>query len=221
MEQFTDRREAGHRLARALASYADLPDVIVLALPRGGVPVAYEVAETLHAALDVIIVRKLGAPWNEEFAIGAVASGGTCVLDTSLIRRLRIARADIEETVARELHELGRRERAYRGDQPWPVIRDCTVILVDDGVATGATMTAAVGALRQQSPHRIVIATPVASATAYHALQRIADDCVALIVSDMLYSVGMYYRDFSQTTDEEVQALLERATHRTAQPHAS
>jgi predicted phosphoribosyltransferase len=221
MEQFTNRREAGQRLAHALTAYADRPDVIVLALPRGGVPVATEVAEALHATLDVLIVRKLGAPWNEEFAIGAVASGGTCVLDSALIRQLRIARTDIEEIIARELHELERRERVYRDRQPWPMLRDRTVILVDDGVATGATMTAAVRALRQQSPHHIVVATPVASATAYHALQRIADDCVALIVSDVLYGVGMYYRDFSQTTDEEVQTLLERAAHHTPPTQAS
>jgi len=183
--------------------------------------VAYEVAASLHTPLDVLIVRKLGAPWNEEFAIGAVASGGTCVLDTAPIRQLRIARTDIEEIVAREVQELERRERVYRGRQPWPVLRDQTVILIDDGIATGATMTAAIGALRQQSPGRIIVATPITSTIAYHALQRIADECVALIVSDSFHGVGMYYRDFSQTTDEEVQTLLERAERRTTHQHVS
>jgi len=193
-------------------SYADRADVIVLALPRGGVPVGYEVALALRAPLDVLIVRKLGAPWNEEMAIGAVASGGAFVLDTPLIQQIQIRPADIEHVVAAELEELERRERVYRRRRPWPTLRDRIVIVVDDGVATGATMTAAVKAVRQQSPSRIVVATPVASATAYHVLQHVADECVALIVSDLFYGVGMYYRDFSQTTDAEVLTLLERAT---------
>lgn len=215
MERFINRRQAGQFLAQRLARYADSADVTVLALPRGGVPVAYEIAHLLHVPLDVLVVRKIGAPWNEELAVGAVASGGTRILDLPLIQQMRIHPGDIEQIIADEMRELARRERVYREGRPWPDLRGRRVILVDDGLATGASMRAAVNAVRRQSPRQVIVATPVASVDAYHAMRAIADACVALLIPESLYGVGMYYQDFSQTTDDEVVTLLRQAAQET------
>ncbi len=208
---FRDRREAGRFLAARLASYAGRPDVLVLALPRGGVPVAYEVASALGAPLDVFVVRKLGVPGHEELAMGAVASGGTSVLNDQVIRALDIPDRLIDAIVAKEQQELARRERLYRGDRPPPDVRGRTVILVDDGLATGATMYAAIKALRQQGPSRIVVAVPTASLETCEALKEEVDDVICAVTPEPFYAVGLWYEDFSQTTDEEVRNLLASA----------
>lgn len=211
MTTFKDRREAGRLLAQQLVAYSNKPNVTVLALPRGGVPVAYEVAAGLSAPLDVFVVRKIGTPWNEEYAIGAVASGGTWILDTPRIRDLRIDNEELHSIIARELRELDRRERLYRGGRPMQDLTGRIVIVVDDGLATGASMLAAVGAIRHHSPASIVVATPVASRSACIAVRQVADECVALQTPEPLYGVGMYYQDFSQTSDDEVLSLLKQA----------
>jgi putative phosphoribosyl transferase len=216
---FADRREAGRVLASKLTEYSGRPDVLVLALPRGGVPVAYEVAKALHAPLDVFLVRKLGLPGREELAMGAIASGGVLVLNEDLVRNLRIPKPVIEAVIAAEQEELGRRERIYRGDRPPPDVRGRTVILVDDGLATGSTMRAAVSALRQQGPARIVVAVPIGAPETCSEFEREADDVVCAVTPQPFYAVGLWYGDFSQTTDEEVHDLLERATHENAPVH--
>ena len=197
-------------LAARLEKYAGKPDVIVLALPRGGVPVAYEVARTLHATMDVFVVRKLGIPGQEELAMGAVASGGVRVLNDQVVRGLSIPGYVIDAVVNWETEELKRRERVYRGDRPPPDVRGKTVILVDDGLATGSTMLAAVRALRQQGPARIVVAVPVASPDTCELLKAHVDEVVCAATPEPFYAVGLWYRDFSQTTDEEVRELLQR-----------
>ena len=207
---FRDRREAGRLLAEKLAAYANRPDVLVLALPRGGVPVAYEVARGLGAPLDVFVVRKLGVPGYEELAMGAIASGGVRVLNDQLVERLGIGEQAIEAIAARERQELERRERLYRGDRPPPDVRGRTVILVDDGLATGATMHAAIEALRQQNPARIVVAVPTASPEACEEMKEKADDVICAITPEPFHAVGRWYQDFSQTADEEVGILLAR-----------
>jgi putative phosphoribosyl transferase len=208
---FLDRRDAGRRLAVELRRYANQPDVIVLALPRGGVPVAYEVAEALHAPLDVFVVRKLGLPWQEELAIGALASGGVRVLDEDLIRVARVSDEDIRRVTLLEQAELERRERQYRGDRPFPDMTGKTVILVDDGLATGSTMRAAVAALRKEQPSRIIVAVPVAAPETCDAFRDIADDIICAETPEPFRAVSMWYDDFSQTTDDEVHELLEHA----------
>jgi predicted phosphoribosyltransferase len=182
--------------------------VLVLALPRGGVPVAAEVAEALGAPLDVFVVRKLGVPGQEELAMGALASGGVRVLDEELIRAARVSREDIDRVARVESEELERRERQYRANRPPPDVAGKTVILIDDGLATGASMRAAVMALRSQGPARIVVAVPVGAPDTCHALRSAADEVVCLETPDPFLSVGLWYEDFSQTTDEEVQALI-------------
>ncbi len=209
--RFNDRREAGELLARKLQAYADRRDVVVLGLPRGGVPVAYEVARSLHAPLDVFVVRKLGVPGHEEFAMGAIASGGARVLNQILVRQLGISNRDIEEVIATEQRELERREREYRGDVPFIDVRDRVVILVDDGLATGASMSVAVAALRRERPAKIVVASPVASTDAMEVLCRAADDCVFVVVPHDFRSVGVWYVNFAATTDDEVQDFLARS----------
>ena len=216
--RFRNRRDAGRRLATELVTYANRPDVIVLALPRGGVPVGYEVATALGAPLDVFVVRKLGLPWHEEIAMGAIASGGVRVLDKELLRIARVSEADLRRVIAREAKELARRERQYRGDRPFPDLRDKTVILVDDGLATGSTMRAAVEALRQEGPARIVVAVPVSSPETCDAFRDVADEIICAETPEPFRAVGAWYDDFSQTKDEEVHELLERArsvTHAT------
>jgi predicted phosphoribosyltransferase len=207
---FRDRREAGRLLSEKLGAYAHRPDVLVLALPRGGVPVAYEVARALGAPLDVFVVRKLGVPGYEELAMGAVATGGVLVLNEQLVERLGIPKQMIDAVAARERQELVRRERLYRGGRPPPDVRGRTVILVDDGLATGATMHAAIRALRQQNPARIVVAVPTASPDTCEEMKKEADDVICVITPEPFHAVGRWYRDFSQTTDEEVSVLLAR-----------
>ena len=185
-------------------------DVLVLALPRGGVPVGCEVARALGAPLDVFLVRKLGVPGHEELAMGAVATGGVRVLNDEIVRGLGISDHEIDAAVARELQELARRERLYRGDRPPPDVAGRTVILVDDGLATGATMRAAVAALRRQQPARIVIAVPTASPDTSEALKAEADDVVCAMTPEPFFAVGYWYEDFTQTTDDEVRELLAR-----------
>lgn len=215
LTRFRDRREAGRHLAAALRSSVKGEAVQVLALPRGGVPVGYEVALALGAPLDVFLVRKLGLPGQEELAMGAIAEGGVRVLNREVIEPLRIPQRVIEQVAASERTELARRERLYRGDAPPPDLHDRTVLLVDDGLATGSTMTAAVAGVRAQHPRRIIVAVPVASRQAVAALREVADDCVAVLVPPGFGGVGQWYEDFRQTTDDEVQTLLEAA-----RPHA-
>ena len=209
---FRDRHDAGRVLAERLAAYANRPDVLVLALPRGGVPVAYEVARALGAPLDVFVVRKLGVPGYEELAMGAVATGGVRVLNDQLIERLSIPDHMIDAVTARERQELARRERLYRGGRPPPDISGRSVILVDDGLATGATMKAAIEALRQQNPARIVVAVPTAAPETCEEMKAKADDVICAITPEPFEAVGRWYQDFSQTTDEEVGALLARTS---------
>ncbi|MCU1276348.1 MAG: putative phosphoribosyltransferase [Bryobacterales bacterium] len=210
---FRDRTEAGQLLARKLRRYADRPDVIVLALPRGGVPVAYEVAKALHAPLDVFLVRKLGVPGQEELAMGAIATGGIRVLNEDVVRMLNIPPRVIDSVAAQEARELERRERLYREDRPAPDLTGRTVILVDDGLATGSSMRAAVAALRQKNPSRIVVAVPIAAAATCREFEGEVDEIVCYATPEPFYSVGLWYEDFSQTTDEEIRQLLERATN--------
>ncbi len=207
---FRDRRDAGRLLTQKLTAYANRPDVFVLALPRGGVPVAYEVARALRAPMDVFVVRKLGVPGYDELAMGAVATGGVRVLNDQLVKRLGIPDYLIDAVAAHERRELARRERLYRGGRPSLDISGRTVILVDDGLATGATMHAAIVALRQLQPARIVVAVPTASPEACEEMRAEVDDVICAITPEPFQAVGRWYQDFSQTTDEEVRALLAR-----------
>ena len=209
---FRDRADAGRQLGEALKPrYGDRPDVLVLALPRGGVPVAYEVARILKAPLDIFVVRKLGVPGHEELAMGAIATGGVRVLNEDVVRQLGIDDEAIDAIAAQEQRELERRERAYRGDRPAHDVRGQTVILVDDGLATGSTMRAAVASLRQQGPARIVVAVPVASTEACEELGAEADETVCGATPRPFQGVGRWYQDFSQTSDDEVHELLAQA----------
>ena len=216
MTGFKDRSDAGKRLAAKLQVYANRPDVVVLGLPRGGIPVAFEVARKLRLSLDVFVVRKLGVPGREELAMGAIASGGIEVLNDNIVRGLNISREIIESVARKQGEELKRREQLYRGNRASLNVRDLTVILVDDGLATGATMRAAVQALRRQKPVSIIVAVPVASPEACQELGDEADDIVCAITPEPFYSVGSWYEDFSQTTDDEVRTLLKMA-HETVQ----
>jgi putative phosphoribosyl transferase len=209
--RFRNRSEAGRLLARALERYKDQLDVLVLALPRGGVPVAYEVATNLNAPLDVFIVRKLGVPGHEELAMGAIASGGIRALNTAVIKQLNIPRSAIEAVAAHEQQELERRERLYRGQKASLNIQDRTIILVDDGLATGSTMKAAVAALRQQNPRKIIVAVPTAPAETCNELQDEADEVICAVTPEPFYAVGQWYENFEQTTDAEVTELIRRA----------
>jgi predicted phosphoribosyltransferase len=211
-KRFRDRREAGRLLATKLSAYANRPDVLVLALPRGGVPGGAGVGGARGAPLVVFVVRKLGVPGHEEYALGAIATGGVRVLNEDVVRALRISDRVIDAVAAREQEELARRERVYRGDRPPLDARGRTVILVDDGLATGATMHAAIRALRQQQPARIVVAVPTAAPETCDELKREVDDVICASTPDPFYAVGLWYEDFSQTTDEEVRELLARST---------
>ena len=208
---FADRAEAGHYLAEKLAAYRDRHDIVVLALPRGGVPVAYEVATRLHLPLDVFIVRKLGIPGWEELAMGAIASGGIRVVNEQVIRRLPEAEKLLDVAAAQETAEIERREREYRDGRPPRELRGCTVILVDDGLATGSTMRAAVKALRQRGVAKIVVAVPVGAPETCADFEQEVDETICAVAPESFYAVGQFYEDFSQTTDAEVRELLAEA----------
>ncbi|MGH7499113.1 MAG: phosphoribosyltransferase [Gemmatimonadales bacterium] len=221
---FADRRDAGRRLATRLERLKGRSDVIVLGLPRGGVPVAYEVALALSAPLDVFVVRKLGVPGHEELAMGAVASGGVRVINDGVVRSLGISRKTFDAVTEEEEREVVRRERGFRMGRPLPTLRNATVVLVDDGVATGSTVIAAVHALREFHPASIVVAAPVVSGESARMIRRAADDCECVTVPEPFYGVGMHYEDFSQTSDGEVRQLLADAAARTdldGAPHAA
>ena len=209
---FRNRTEAGRLLAGHLKEYTNRPDVIVLALPRGGVPVAFEVAESLRAPLDVYIVRKLGVPGQEELAMGAIATGGVRVANEEVVRYLNISEEKFDAAVARESEELERREREYRGKRPAPDLRGRTVILVDDGLATGSTMRAAAAALRQQNPARIVIAVPVGAPQTCDEFRKEVDEIICAMTPEPFRGVGQWYDDFTQTSDAEVHDFLGRST---------
>jgi putative phosphoribosyl transferase len=206
--RFSNRIEAGRLLAQKLMAYADREDVLVLGLPRGGVPVAYEVAKVLNAPLDICLVRKLGVPAHKELAMGAIASGGVRVLNYDVISWLGISGKTIDQVAERELRELQRRDRAYRGDRPFPDIHNRILILVDDGIATGSTMKAAIEVLRQEQPQKIVVAVPVAPPSVYQELGKTVEQVVCVMNPEPFYAIGLWYEDFSQTTDEEVRHLL-------------
>jgi predicted phosphoribosyltransferase len=208
---FANRREAGRILASLVMKYADRDDVLVLALPRGGVPVAFEVARALNAPLDVFIVRKLGVPGHDELAMGAIATGGVRVLNDDVVMSLELEPEVIDAVAAREEKELARRERLYRGTRPAPDVNGRTVILVDDGLATGSTMRAAVAALRKQRPARIVVAVPVAAPETCEEFKTEVDEAICAATPRMFNGVGLWYEDFSQTTDNEVHELLAQA----------
>ena len=214
---FRDRVDAGRRLAKALLHLAGRQDVIVLALPRGGVPVGFEVARALGAPLDVFLVRKLGVPGHEELAMGAIASGGVRVINEAVVRASLISQDEIDRIAASEQRELDRREEAYRGGRPAPDLAGRTVILVDDGMATGASMRAAVAAVRAHRPARIIAAVPTAPPDACAALEAEADEALCLTTPVPFFAVGAWYDDFRQTTDAEVRELLEQAAKATAE----
>jgi putative phosphoribosyl transferase len=211
---FQDRTDAGRQLAEHLLNYAERNDVIVLGLPRGGVPVAFEVAQRLGVPLDVFVVRKLGVPGHEELAMGAIAPGGVRVLNEDVLHVIPDAQAIVEMVTAIEREELERRERNYRSDRPPPDFKDRIVILIDDGLATGATMRAAVAALRQQESAKIIVAVPVGAPSTCQGLKNGADEVICLQTPVAFIGVGQYYADFSQTTDEEVRELLSQAASR-------
>jgi putative phosphoribosyl transferase len=215
MQLFADRADAGRLLADALAGFSSRGDVVVLALPRGGVPVGYQVARRLGSPLDLYVVRKLGVPGHEELAMGALAGDGTCVVDEELVASLRVRDAEIEEAVEREMGEIRRREAAYRSARPPANIANKVAIVVDDGLATGATMRAAAMALRQRAPREIVAAVPVAAARTCANLQDVVDRVVCVYAPEPFIAVGLYYQNFEQTSDDEVRRLLAAATQAT------
>jgi putative phosphoribosyl transferase len=210
---FQDRMEGGRALAELLGAYAHRKDVLILALPRGGVPVAFEVAQALNLPMDVFVVRKLGLPTNEELAMGALASGNVRVLNEEVVNSFGITESIIEAVAEEERVELERRERLYRGDAPFPAVGDKAVLLVDDGLATGSTMRAAVAALRRQHPKRIVVAVPVAPPSTCEILRSEADEVVTVATPEPFYAVGQWYKVFDQTTDWQVRDLYERSKH--------
>lgn len=208
---FKDRTAAGKALARKLVAYANRKDTLVLGLPRGGVPVAFEVEQVLNVPLDIFLVRKLGVPGQEELAMGALASGGVRVLNENIVRSLRLSDAVIDSVIAKEQQEMKRREQLYRHNRPFPGVSDRIVILVDDGLATGATMRVAVKAIEQQQPSQIVVAAPVSSLEAYQELSIQVDEIICVEIPQPFNSVGLWYDNFPQTTDEEVCDLLQQA----------
>lgn len=210
MDKYQDRYAAGKILAEQLKPYAKNPNVIVLALPRGGVPIAYEIANTLSLPLDIFIVRKLGVPGHEELAMGAIAAGGTAVFNDDVIHDLHISKQAIEQVAEEELQELKRREKKYRDNRPFPNITGKTVILVDDGIATGATMRAAIQALRQLNPASIIMAIPVAEITTYEKMATLVDKIICPLKPKFFNAVGSWYETFNQTSDEEVLELMNK-----------
>jgi len=216
---FADRAEAGRILGARLVAYSWRGDVVVLGLPRGGVPVAFEVARVLNVPLDVLVVRKLGTPWERELAIGAIASGEIQVLDLSMVKQLCVPSEAIQEVAAAERRELERQERLYRGNRPPLSVAGKTIILVDDGIATGSCILAAIAAVRRQGAARVVVAVPVAPATACGAIRMEADEVISVAEPEMFLAVSQWYEDFSQTSDDKVRALLERS--RASMPRAA
>jgi putative phosphoribosyl transferase len=216
---FQDRAEAGRILAAKLSAYSSRDDVLVLGLPRGGVPVAFQVAQALKVPLDVFVVRKLGTPWNPELAMGAVASGGVQVLDLSIVRELCVSEVNIQEVTTSELRELERRERLYRGNRPVPELAGKTVIVVDDGIATGCSLLAAIAAIRRQKAARIVVAIPVAPAHGCSAIRAEADEVVSLAEPEQFLAVSQWYENFSQISDDDIRSLLDQAE--ASLPHAA
>ncbi|KYC40781.1 phosphoribosyl transferase [Scytonema hofmannii PCC 7110] len=212
--RFKDRTQAGQFLAKELAAYANRPDTLVLGIPRGGVPVAFEIAKTLNTPLDIFVVRKLGVPDQRELAMGAIASGGVRVLNEDIVRSLHISEVEIDQVTEKEQQELERREHLYRGDRPFPQLHEQTVILVDDGLATGATMRASVVALQKYKPAKTVIAVPVSALETRDEFAAKVDEIICGLTPSPFYSVGLWYEDFPQTTDEEVRNLLDRAANR-------
>ena len=210
-QRFRDRTEAGKLLASRLSRYVNRPNVLILALPRGGVPVAFEIARALHAPLDVFLVRKLGVPGQEELAMGAIATGNVRVLQSDVVSALGIPPSAIEAVTAGEMRELARRERAIRGDRPSLQIRNREVILVDDGLATGSTMCAAIASIKQQHPERIIVAVPVAARKACEEFRNAVDEIVCLTTPESFHAVGVWYEMFPQLTDEEVRECLKKA----------
>jgi putative phosphoribosyl transferase len=210
LQKFRNRTEAGKLLAGQLTDYANRSDVLVLGLPRGGVPVAYEVAKELDAPLDVCLVRKLGVPGHKELAMGAIAAGGVRVINENVIDWLRISPETINEVAAMEIRELDRRSHIYRGNRPLPKVKNHTIILVDDGIATGATIRAAISTLKKQKPRKLVVAVPVAGLSTCEELEAEVDEVVCILKPEDLYAIGLWYEDFQQTTDAEVCELLTR-----------
>jgi putative phosphoribosyl transferase len=211
--QFQNRTQAGELLATKLTAYAKRPDVLVLGLPRGGVPVAFEVAKILSVPLDIILVRKLGVPGQPELAMGAIATGDVLVINDDVVNWLGISGAEIDAVAQREMQELERRDRLYRGNRPLPQVKNRTVILVDDGIATGSTLRAAIAALRQQQPQQIIVAVPIAPTSVCQQLRSEADDVVCAIEAEQLSAISLWYEEFAQTTDEEVRTLLAEAAN--------
>jgi putative phosphoribosyl transferase len=205
---FHDRTQAGQILATQLTEYANRDDVWVLGLPRGGIPIAYEIAQALNLPLDICLVRKLGVPSQPELAMGAIAPGGVMILNHEIIKALGVSKPALEQVIEEETQELERRDHVYRGDRLEPDVTGKTVILVDDGIATSSTLRAAIATLRQKNPEAIVVAVPVAAMAACESLSLIVDKLVCLTLPEPLQSIGMWYVDFSQTSDEEVQKLL-------------
>lgn len=213
--QFRDRITAGRHLATRLKAYQNRPNTLVMALPRGGVPVAYKVAQALNLPLDICLVRKLGVPGHPELALGEIASGGIRILNDDILSGRNISEETLERVTTTELRELRRRDRVYRGDRPQPVIRDQTIILIDDGIATGATMRAAIAVLKAQRPQKIIVAIPVAPLDTFQALSAEADQVICLATPNPFYALGFWYENFAQVTDDEVRQLLEQQAHNT------
>jgi putative phosphoribosyl transferase len=211
--RFRNRTEAGQLLAERLQSFANCPDVLVMSLPRGGVPVGFEVAKALNAPLDICIVRKLGVPGHKELAMGAISLGGSRILKPDVVDWLHISESAIAAVTSMEQRELERRDQLYRGTRPPPDIQNRTIILVDDGLATGSTMRAAIGTIRQQAPEYLIVAVPVAPPVVCQELRQEVDEVICLLTPEPFYAIGVWYEDFTQTSDAQVRELLEQATN--------